>query len=196
MKISYIKWFFLTIISYTVTVIGLILVPLVVPFAKDGHLPKLFWWLETYDNPLTGDKSHEARWAWVRKFFRRINHDKIGWYLQVVGWLWRNKSYNFDYYILGADIPTPIPVSKGDINVRSDSNTPHYGWYYAESSNGYWCLWGFHPYLKIGNYALTVRVFCGWKFKSTKYLKDSGTQHCMLAVHCNPFRLSKWKNEK
>lgn len=178
----YIRWGIIRLISYFVLFISLILAPFAALTRKNDHLARCFWFMETYDNPVTGDKNHWNRWCWVRNLLG----ESFGLYFQTWGWLWRNKAYNFDYYYLGADINCPVKW-KGNTQVSSDKYNPVFGKYYATDGK-YFCLWIYKPWLTIGKFSLCVRIFIGWKFKSEQYRTGSGKKHCMLATHFNPFR--------
>lgn len=113
--LKYASWIFLALLEPFAAILAVILAPFVVPFysEKKGHLPFGFRWMETYDNPIDGDKGHVERWAKIRKI------GKLGVYMQRVGWLWRNKAYNFSYHVLGRDVKD-VTKWKGNINVSSN----------------------------------------------------------------------------
>ena len=46
--LKYLNWFPFAVADLFVTTLAIFIVPFVVPFAKNEHLPKYFRWLETY----------------------------------------------------------------------------------------------------------------------------------------------------
>lgn len=179
------KWLFLSIASMVITILAYPVVPVAVLFRKDGHLPKIFYWFETYDSPVEGEKAHWERW----KAFRE-KWGKFGMYCQCVGWLWRNKGYNFAYHVCGIDVDnSKVPVLWSG-NPKTESGNPeyNYGYVWATSDTG-WCLFTFIPWIKIGKKQFCLRMYLGWKFKGRVNDPRIRTTHHMLACHVNPFRI-------
>lgn len=180
----YCSWFPLAIADLFITTIAIFIVPFAVLFVKNGHLPKYLRWLETYDNPIAGEPSHHQRWKWVRN----LVGDKIGLYLQTVGWLWRNRAYNYSYYISGRVI-YPSYRTVGNKYVGNHAQATGYNLVLA---NNAWCLFAMIPFFKIGKFQIYWRVYLGWKIKS-RALSKSKSGRAMLAVFVG-FRVRKNTN--
>lgn len=181
MKIFYyLSWIPLAIADFFVSLLAYPLAPVAVLFVKNNHLPDAFWFLETHDEPLLGDKGHIERWQpFVHKWGR------FGIYCQRVAWLWRNKAYNFSYHVTGREMQGPCKV-RGNPKVESGSPTlvPGYVLITTEKS---WCFFAFIPWLKVGKRQFYVRAYLGWKMKKLgnhPLIKE----RAMIANHINPFR--------
>jgi hypothetical protein len=181
--LKYLSWIVLIPVDFISMVLAVIIAPFIVPFYSDksGHLPKGFRWMETYDNPIDGDKGHIERWSKIRKI------PVIGKYLQRVAWLWRNKAYNFAYYKLGRDATSKFHY-RGNPDIESGSSDPkHHGWLWMWNDEA-WGLFAVIPWLKVGKITFYVRIYCGWKLKS-ELSRD--IDRAMLAFHINPIRFYK-----
>lgn len=182
---NYFSWLHIAIVDLFVTTLAIFIVPVVVPFAKNGHLPKCFRWLETYDNPITGEPSHWKRWEWVRNLLG----DRFGLYFQTVGWLWRNKAYNYSYYVSGREI-FPEYKCHGNALVGNNKNARGYNLVLADNA---WCLFAMVPFFKIGNFQIYWRIYLGWKIKSRSLSKNKSGR-AMLAIFVG-FRVEKLANK-
>lgn len=184
LTLQFFKWVVLSFFSLIITILAYPIVPIAVLFRKDGKLPKIFYWFETYDNPVEGELAHWERWESFRN-----KYGKFGLYCQCVGWLWRNKGYNFAYHVCGINVDnTRNEIKfKGDTQVESGSPVYHYGYLWATCESG-WSLFAFIPHLKIGNTQYCLRVYLGWKFKGRIDNDQKKVTHHMLACHINPFR--------
>ncbi|AHJ86977.1 hypothetical protein STP4a_123 [Salmonella phage STP4-a] len=181
--LKYASWIFLVPLDFISMVLAVVLTPFIVPFysEKTGHLPKGFRWMETYDNPIDGDRGHIERWSKIRKI------PVLGKYFQRVAWLWRNKAYNFAYYVLGRPATSEFHY-RGNPNVESGSpDKAHHGWLFMWNDDA-WGVFAAVPYLRIGKIQFYLRVYCGWKLKS---LLSRPIPRAMLAFHINPFRFYK-----
>lgn len=181
----YLSWIPLAIVAVVVGLLAYPLVPIAVLFRKKERLPWIFWWLETYDNPIYGEPSHIRRW---QTFVAA--HPLIGPYVQRVAWLWRNKAYNFDYWICGREFSGPFRLW-GNPNVESGSPIVSEGYVFILTPKT-WCLFAFLPLVKIGDYRYYLRLYLGWKTKTLGKHPDKEGR-AMLASHVNPFRRIKIK---
>ncbi|EMB7054267.1 hypothetical protein VAG18_002961 [Escherichia coli] len=184
MKIfKYASWIVLAMLEPVAAIAAVILAPFAVLLydEKKGHLPLIFQWMETYDNPIDGDKGHWKRWENIRKL------GKVGVYLQRVAWLWRNKAYNFSYHVLGRDV-NDVTMWKGNINVSSNSEDNQTGYLLMWNSNA-WGLFAFVPSVKLFGKQFYWRIYVGWKLKSV-VPKDRAfsRKRVMLAFFIHPFR--------
>lgn len=181
--LKYASWIFLALLDPIAATLAVILAPFVVPFysEKKGHLPFGFRWMETYDNPIDGDKGHVERWAKIRKI------GKLGVYMQRVGWLWRNKAYNFSYHVLGRNIKD-VTKWKGNINVSSDPEDNQTGYLLMWNSNA-WGLFAFIPSIKVFGKQFYWRIYVGWKLKSVVPEERAfSRERVMLAFFIHPLR--------
>lgn len=173
--LKYFSWIFLAPLELLVSILAVILAPFVVPFYNEekGHLPFGFRWMETYDNPIDGDRGHIKRWAKIRE------KGKLGVYLQRVGWLWRNKAYNFSYHMLGREVKD-VTHWKGGINKK--------GYLLMWNSNA-WGLFVFTPSIKLFGKQYHWRIYIGWKLKSVVPEERAfSRKRVMLAFHIHPLR--------
>lgn len=193
---SYLIWVLLVPLDLLTGALAIILAPFVVPFRKDNHLPSLFSWMETYDNPLQGDKGHLERWTPIVDKLASFKLKWLGDYLQIVAWLWRNKAYNFAYHQLGRAVPTPVKIS-GNPDTESSREEYNFGYIYGVAEDGTWGLFLYKPWLTIGKFTFCIRIYIGWKIKGDRYWKNvtNPTEHAMLAFHINPFRYSYLRDE-
>ena len=178
--LKYFSWIFLAPLELLVSILAVILAPFVVPFYNEekGHLPFGFRWMETYDNPIDGDRGHVERWAKIR------DKGKLGVYLQRVGWLWRNKAYNFSYHVLGREVKD-VTNWKGNINISQDGQT---GYLLMWNSNA-WGLFAFIPSIKLFGKQFYWRIYIGWKLKSVVPEERAfSRKRVMLAFHIHPLR--------
>lgn len=182
---NYFSWLPLALADLFVTTLAIFIVPFIVPFAKNEHLPKYFRWLETYDNPITGEPSHWERWKWVRNLLG----DNLGLYFQTVGWLWRNKAYNYSYYISGREV-YPEYKCYGNLHVGNNKNATGFNLVLADNA---WCLFAFLPFFKIGKFQIYWRIYLGWKIKSRSISKNKSGR-AMLAIFVG-FRVKKLANK-
>lgn len=144
------RWFAYLLADITMTLLGLVSAPAVVPFARDGWLPRWLWWFQTPDNSLDGDHGWQTEhWQWRFKFLAPMAR-----YIGRVGWLWRNNAYGFSTDVLGVKINTSRFTMLGDANV---SNRPlheglvrrfftalngdrYFQWYYVRAWSSRYCL--------------------------------------------------------
>lgn len=178
--LKYISWIFLVPVDLITGALAIILAPFVVPFYNEtkGHLPIGFRWMETYDNPIDGDKGHIKRWSAIRE------KTGFGPYVQRVAWLWRNKAYNFAYHVLGRSAESEFHYI-GNKDIESGSpDKAHHG-YLLMWNDDAWGLFVVKPWLKLGKKTFYLRVYCGWKLKS-ELSRD--IDRAMLAFHINPIR--------
>lgn len=179
----YLSWFPLAVIDFLVASTAYPLAPIAALFAKDGRLPKLFWYLETYDNPVEGDGGHVRRWqAFAEKY------GAFGRYCQRTAWLWRNKAYNYSYYVSGRDISQPvkwhgIPGADGYVNKVIP------GWLVLHTPEA-WCIYTYLPWIRLFGRQFYLRIYLGWKFKGEAE-KPGETRRGMMVVFVSPFRNRK-----
>ena len=181
--LKYLSWILLAPLDPVMSVLCVILAPFVVPFynEKTGHLPYIFRWMETYDNPIDGDKGHIERWEEVRKI------GSFGVYLQRVAWLWRNKAYNFSYHVLGREIAS-VTKWKGNIHVSSDVEDNQQGYLLMWNDNA-WGLFAFVPSFRLFGKQFYWRIYVGWKLKSVvPEDRAFSRERVMLAFFISPFR--------
>lgn len=97
---TYIKWLILAIVSLVATVASYFVVIVACLFLDEkGNLKYLRGWLQTSDNPATGDT-----------FWREKNHAYSDYKLAVT-WLWRNPSQGLDQQLrANVTMQTPIAV--------------------------------------------------------------------------------------
>lgn len=199
---SYLIWLVLVPVDILSGALAVILAPFVVPFRKDNHLPAIFRWMETYDNPLQGDRGHLERWTPIVNMLSKYKLKSLGDYLQIVAWLWRNKAYNLAYYQLGRSVPVPAKMY-GNPNTASSREDYVFGYIYCVAADGTWGLFLYKPWLTIGKFTFCIRIFIGWKIKGNRYWDypaDGATppnshEHAMMAFHINPFRYSYLRPE-
>ncbi|UHS65416.1 holin [Citrobacter phage vB_CbrM_HP1] len=181
--LKYASWILLAILEPIAAILAVLLAPFVVPFYSDktGHLPLGFRWMETYDNPIDGDKGHVERWANIR------NVGWLGVYMQRVAWLWRNKAYNFSYHVLGRDVKE-VTKWKGNINISSNSEDNQTGYLLMWNSNA-WGLFAFTPSIKVFSKQFYWRIYLGWKLKSIVPEANAfRKKRVMLAFFIHPLR--------
>lgn len=180
--LKYASWFVLVPLDILSGVLAILLAPFVVPFYSEetGHLPKGFRWMETFDNPIDGDGGHIRRWANIR-----YHLGALGVYAQRVGWLWRNKAYNFAYNVLGREAQSDF-AWKGNPKTEGGSDPSRHG-YLLMWNDSAWGLYVFKPWLKVGKVQFCLRVYCGWKLKQ-EVTDPNGLDRAMLAFHINPLR--------
>lgn len=157
-------WLAFTPLAILADLIAFPVVPLVAlvpePLAK-----KYLSWFLTPDNPMTGDESHERRWA---------GHH---WYPKTVAWLWRNRAYGFAKSVLGAKTLKPVEVF-GD--PETTDKGPHEGWAYWKTPDGYWQFY----FIKKMPWDKVLRVNLGWKLWNEVLKPTSGMHVCTI----NPFK--------
>lgn len=180
----YASWVLLAPLDLIVQAVAILLAPFAALYVdKDGHLLPIFWWMETYDNPLEGDSGHIERWTWFR--------ENLGWfglYLQHVAWMWRNKAYNWSYYAIGREAESEIHW-RGNKDTSSDPEDNQTG-YFLLWNDSCWGLFAFIPHIRIGNIQFYLRVYIGWKLKSEVDNPDK-RDRVMCSTHVNPFRYGK-----
>lgn len=181
----YLSWIPLAILAIITSLLAYPLVPIAVLLRKNEKLPWVFRWLETFDNPIYGEPAHVARWASFVKQF-----PTIGPFVQRVAWLWRNKAYNFDYWVCGREYSAPYRLW-GDPKVESGSPYAREGWVLIMTEKT-WGFFAFIPHLKIGQYQYYFRIYLGWKTKKLGQHPNT-RERAMLASHFNPFRRRKIK---
>lgn len=177
--LKYLSYIVLVPLDWITGVLAILLAPFVVPFYNEvsGKLPYGFNWMMTFDNPIDGDGGHVKRWEKIRKI------PVVGKYMQRVAWLWRNKAYNFAYYVLGREATSEF---KWKGNPTVESNGKSNGWLLMWNESA-WGVFGYQPWLKIGKIQFCLRVYCGWKLKS-EVDKPERNDRAMLSFHINPFR--------
>lgn len=89
--------------------------------------------METFDNPIDGDGGHIRRWASIR-----YHLGDFGVYMQRVGWLWRNKAYNFAYHVLGREATSKFNW-KGNPKTEGGPNPVNHGYLLMWNESA----WGF-----------------------------------------------------
>lgn len=176
----YLSWFPLAVIDFLVALTAYPLAPIVALFAKDGRLPKLFWYLETYDNPVEGDGGHIRRWQTFAD-----KYGVFGRYCQRTAWLWRNKAYNYSYHVSGRNISHPVKWY-GTPNVERHDTYVVTGWLLLTTPEA-WCVYAYIPWLKLFGRQFYWRIYLGWKFKGEAE-KPGHTQRGMMALFISPFR--------
>lgn len=155
-------WIILALLDFLVSLAAFPLVPLIVLFDS----PWWSWPWMTHDNTIDGDGGHMERWQGKPVWMRRI------------AWLWRNRGYNFSYYITGSDAIKPVRIVAGrafwkDANPRG---------YCIAHSGSIWMIFAWLPYSRNRG----LRVYLGWKLRGAI---DSGKpQRAMLVTHINPFK--------
>lgn len=176
----YVSWLPLALIDFLVALTAYPLAPIAVLFARDEHLPRWAWYLETHDEPLYGDSGHIERWF---EFAQR--HGDFGAYCQRVAWLWRNKAYNYSYWIAGRPMEGPFRMW-GNPKVESGNPVNIPGYLFVTTDKA-WCLFAFIPYLRIGKRQFYIRIYFGWKMKKLANYPDIH-ERAMLGNHFSPFR--------
>ena len=139
---------------------------------KEEVLPAWAWPFLTYDNPIDGDEGHLARWPKTSKF-------QI--WLRRTAWLWRNKAYNYDYYINGISTKEDVVVVKGNPFWQQPNGK---GLCYAKCGKA-WMLFAWYPYSLFG-WQRGVRVYLGWKLRNK--IDNPSSERAMLVTHINPFK--------
>ena len=187
--ISYVVWIPLAILETFMSIIAYPLVPFVTLTAiGKNDLPWFLSWFGTHDNGIDGDSGHHERWAnWI-KWTEEHHLKNLGIYVKRVAWMWRNKMYNFSYYVTGRVIETPIKWC-GNPNVADDNNGDT--GYLILWNKRSWCIWVWQPWLKIGSYQFYFRIYLGWKFKGEAKNNPQKEQREMLVFFFSPFRYKK-----
>lgn len=180
--LKYASWIVLVPLDIITGVLAILFAPFVVPFynEKTGRLPKGFRWMETFDNPIDGDGGHIRRWASIR-----YHLGDFGVYMQRVGWLWRNKAYNFAYHVLGREATSKFNW-KGNPKTEGGPNPVNHG-YLLMWNESAWGLYVYKPWLRIHKVQFCLRVYAGWKLKQ-EVSDPVNLDRAMLAFHFNPFR--------
>lgn len=169
-------WLLLAPIDLAVSLLAFIVAPLIVLFtSRAGVAPVWAWpWL-THDNPIDGDDGHWERWPDNGTSFRR--------YCRRVAWLWRNRGYNFSYYVCGALTPYPAKVVSGSTFwTRRDGR----GWCFATCGHA-WMFFVWLPWGKPFGIRRGLRVYLGWKLRG-KLDNPANTNRAMLVTHINPLK--------
>lgn len=164
------KWCILATLDILISLLACPLAPII---ALCGGGRWAWPWL-TYDNPIDGDSGHWERWP--------DNGTRLRVLARRTAWLWRNKGYNFSYYILGV-------VPKGRIKMYGNPlfwKQPHpRGWCFAKCDNA-WMLFAWFPYT-LFNQERGLRIYLGWKLR--QHCEQEGcTEKAMLTTHINPLK--------
>ena len=120
-----------------------LLAPFIV-LLSESTARRYFRWFLTPDNPITGDESHERRWAGKPV------------YLKKIAWLWRNKAYGFSKSVIGADTKLPAKVWG---NPEVTDKGPVEGIAVWWTVDGYWQFY----YIKKMPWRKVLRMNLGWK---------------------------------
>ncbi len=157
--LTLIAWGAYSVLCMVAEMAAVILTPFVVPFADkySGRLPKLFSWMETFDQVLPGNMN-EPQVKWV--------YDKLGWYASSVHWLWRNKAYNVSK-LWRAKI---LNISEAKFTVKGDRDK---GYYLVTVEDGINWWFEFRYSLNLRWFKLVLRA--GWKL--TPYLDRNGVDY-------------------
>lgn len=166
------RWFWLAIPDFIISLLAYPLAPLIVLFTNSQGKSPLwaFPWL-THDNPIDGDKGHWERWPddahWYDKFQRRT------------AWLWRNRGYNFSYYVCGVTTSSEVEIKYGKAFWKDENPR---GYCFATCGKT-WMLFAWLPYSRTRG----LRIYLGWKLRN-KIDKPEENSRAMLVTHINPFK--------
>lgn len=189
---NYLAWIPLSLVEIVVTLFAYPTVPFVTLFAiGKNDLPRWLSWYSTFDNGIDGDGGHLERWVKFCKWCDEHHLHHFGLYVRRVAWLWRNKMYNFSYYVTGRNVQVPVKY-KGNPKVESNSLSTT-GWVllYNDEEWGFFC---FLPLFHIGKTYVCLRCYFGWKMKGfERFGYRDQDQHAMLAHFISPFRIIKKK---
>lgn len=181
---KYLKWAALIIPSLVMDVLAYIMSPIIalyslyVPlsyFSPGVQVNKSNWWywyFLTYDNPIDGDKGHIKRWP--------VDGSKWTDFKRRTAWLWRNKSYNFGYYVCGVDVIGSKCKWSGQEFV--ESNIAGRGWQFGRDDKSF-CYFAFFKYPWSKKWG--VRIYLGWKYKNRQ--KETTVRRAMHVLFFNPF---------
>jgi hypothetical protein len=139
------RWFILWLVQLPLLIINYVFAPIIILFAKNGHLPDWLKWFETYDNDLYGGND------W------KLMHPNYKSYWCQVLWIWRNPIGTFSYVVAGVIPQGPFNIT-GD---RQTTNTPngHSGKVFVEGKNCF--LW--YYIRQWGSSDKCIRIALGWK---------------------------------
>ena len=175
------RYVLFVIADLLMSAIGWLFAPLMVPFAKDGWLPRWLWWFQTPGDSLDGSVGWQTE-------DRTFLIEDAPWKRWVNRWRWlqRNPAYGFDIDVLGAKaLPTDVLTITGDPLVSNHADDWHEGTvrytlmregkpiYFQTYTVKKWCPWFYR------------RVNLGWKLWS---FADAPTEPMQLVFSPNPFR--------
>lgn len=149
--ISFLIKFFLVL---PLMLLGFIVVPIALLFAKDNHLPVWAEWC-------WGNKEHGNNGGnfWIKRSLNWPNYLRCFWWLVV-----RNPTANWSKHVLGIAVTKPIVV-EGNVNVDEDDGIS--GYYFATGQR-----WEYKyiskPY-SLFNRDWCVKLRFGWKITGKDY---------------------------
>jgi hypothetical protein len=124
---------FMALASVACTLLTWVLAPLLALLVlPDGNLPRLLYWFQTFDNPVTAGMAPPYSWP----------HQA---YVCSVLWLWRNPAYGFDMFLLGC------PFTAEDWFVVKDTPTCFFAYsrWGAFSYRGSYFKWGWKAWARL-----------------------------------------------
>ena len=148
-------WISLTFFSLIVNLLAFPLAPVIAFISLNNEVPSVFNWWMTPDNEIDGDEGHRARWP-----DNSTNWDRLK---RRVAWLWRNRSYGFDYDVCGRVIGDNL-TTYGDVLVSD--RTPVSGYLFQWDEKGTWAFYLVKPYSFKKDRCIRIRL--GWKIDNTR----------------------------
>ena len=160
----YFQWFLRWLVELPLLLLSYPLVMVLVLFREGNHLPRTFWWFETYDNDLTGDASWKKACPYWDSYWGRVF------------WLWRNPLGSYGYLVNGfwwnGEKHTFFWKGIKDVSNLPGKNGCLRVWVSDKASGKLvsFCLYYVRQYRHFPNKC--VRLYCGWKIQG---LAESGS---------------------
>lgn len=203
---NFLIWLMYVILDVLFTIVCYFTNPIVVLFAnREGNLPSIFKWWQTYDNTLDVEwmitegivpkifrydyKKHYLYISEYKKVYPCVpgyvivlNNDftlieKIQRYFCRLLWLYRNTGYGFSYYVCGKEYEPKNVETPIDLeNSKYDTKKLY----------RYKNLWRVY-YTKIWLWKFYIRIYLGWKLNKS----DMDLDRAMIACFIHPFRIVK-----
>lgn len=174
----YIRWLLYTVVGLFSEVLNIFIAPIAALFVdSNGKLPYYFAWLQTPDNPCTGDEGHVERWAWLYQYVPFC----VAYYVQCVAWMYRNAVYGLHIDVLGVIVEPEFEFSyEGDVKTGNRPLHEGYVRYNLHTKQKQW----FQVYLvKKWCKKYVLRINLGWKIYNNPAVGDG----CQLVYTINPF---------
>lgn len=203
---NFVKCFLIFLIDLPITILGILLTPFACLFVnKNNHLPKIFKWMETYDNDMNGDGiapeddpvGHPADQHLPLEQRRRGGGWK-GWehsngkfrsYKWRVLWLLRNPVNTWAYVIIGCNTDNEDVKYEADGELLTTNSWPaKSGFLYARCYTEGKMYPVYYYVRQWGNSKKCLRIYIGWKFRQARPLDqwEKGGRK-QFVFNMNPF---------
>lgn len=181
---KYLKWVLLIVPNLLMDVLAYLVSPFIAAYSLAASPAKflagvpftgwniLYWPFLTYDNPIDGDRGHLERWP--------IDGSKWTDFKRRTAWLWRNKAYNFAYYVCGVTVIGKLCKWYGNEKVESDM--ANRGWQLAIADDSF-CYFAYFKYPWSKKWG--IRIYVGWKYKNRQ--SATSPYRAMMAMFFSPW---------